>query len=197
MKAKNKFSLCCKPLHSHFRHVYKGYLKSNSYVIDRILSRQDWWVLVTPFSQMPHMNASEEFLRPVNLHNPEEFRALQEQRVLCGWNYDHTVIEKWSRMMDNKQKSLFWIHEPDQDARIGHVSLDCITDPPNPDLANPDKSVMTIATFFILEQYRSHGFARQAMDILEAWAIEEPWGSPNCKAIALTTLDRRLLLRKI
>lgn len=135
-----------------------------------------------------------DHLTPINLHDQDEFQTLQKQRVLCGWNYNASVLEMWCRMMDEKQKALFWIHEPEALQRIGHVSLDCSTDPPNLELANPDKSVMTIATFFILEEYRSKGYARKTMDILEDWATLKPWGSPNCRAIALTTLDRRYLL---
>ncbi|EON62034.1 hypothetical protein W97_01253 [Coniosporium apollinis CBS 100218] len=134
---------------------------------------------------------SPDILRPMNLYDEAEFEELLKQRVICGWNNQPANIVRWREMMDSKQKSLFWIVLPDTNTRVGHISLDCATDPPDLELANPDKSVLTISTFFILPEYRSTGLGRLAMDVMEDLATKEPYGSPNCRAIAVHTLDRR------
>ncbi len=132
-----------------------------------------------------------DIIRPMNLYDQAEFEELLQQRIICGWNDKPAYIIRWREMMDSKQKSLFWINLPDTKTRVGHISLDSSTDPPDLELANPDKSVLTIATFFILPEHRSAGLGRLAMDVMEDWATKEPYGSPNCKAIAVNTLDRR------
>ncbi|KAE8155338.1 hypothetical protein BDV25DRAFT_146502 [Aspergillus avenaceus] len=52
---------------------------------------------------------------------------------------------------------------------------------------------MTIHSFFILPDYRAYGLGRHAMRLAEALAVEEPYGSPNCRAIALTGLSKRYI----
>lgn len=134
-------------------------------------------------------------LIPMNLHDPLEFEVLSQQRVICGWNYEPKIIAAWREMMDQGLKSLFWISLPDG-TRAGHISLDS-ADRYSPDdtldleLANPDRSVMTITTFFIRHEYRSGGLGRAAMDILEDYATQEPYGSPHCRAITVNTLSRK------
>jgi len=97
--------------------------------------------------------------------------------------------------MSKKTKSLFWITIPStpesKPHRAGHISLDSVAEPPDLDLANPDKSVLTIATFFIDPSFRSGGLGRTTMELLESYATKEPYGSPHCKIVAVTTLSRR------
>jgi GNAT superfamily N-acetyltransferase len=132
-------------------------------------------------------------LVPVNLHEKTQFEELRRQRVLCGWDQDH--VSQWRDAMDAKLKSLFWIHvkpaAEDDYKMAGHISLDSQASPPDPELANPDRSVMTISTFFIFPEHRSGGIGRAAMETLEGYATHEPYGSPDCKEIALTTISRR------
>jgi len=100
--------------------------------------------------------------------------------------------------MDAKQKMLFWVIIPastsDKDRspnRVGHISLTYQKDPPDLEMANPDRSVMEISNLFILPEYRSFGFARKAMAAVEELAKVEPYGSPNCKALTLNTASKR------
>lgn len=137
-------------------------------------------------------NAQQPFtLIPVNLRDPTEIEELQRQRFLCGWHYEKEHIEKWRDLIDQKLKNLFWIslgrvHH----ARAGHISLDSYADPPDPELATSDKSVMTIQTFFVLPECRALGLGERAMDTLEDWATREPYGSSGCKVIAVNTLSK-------
>lgn len=132
-------------------------------------------------------------LEPMNLHDQPQFDELLRQRIICGWSDSPDVITTWRDSMDARTKSLFWIKPASQpDLRVGHVSLDCEAQPPDLDLANPhDKSVLTISSFFILQEHRGGGIGRSVMETLATLATEEPYGSPNCKAIAITTLSRR------
>src|SRR5215469_3886379 len=138
---------------------------------------------------------SECSLEPINLNNGYEYGELRRQRVLCGWDYEVETLEKWKRGMDAKTRSLFWISLPATDAkssnRVGHICLNSDRDPPELDLANPDKSIMEIATFFILPEYRYGGLGRVAVEILENCATKEPYGSQNCKVITINTISRR------
>lgn len=95
--------------------------------------------------------------------------------------------------MATKTKSFFWIKPESQpDLRVGHISLDSEAEPPDLELANPhDKSVLTIARFFVLLEHRGTGIGRAAMEMLESRAQCEPYGSPNCKAVAISTLSRK------
>lgn len=132
-------------------------------------------------------------LEPLNLHDQTEYDELLRQRILCGWNNTPETLNSWRDSTDAKKKSLFWIKLASQpDLRIGHVSLDSEAEPPNLEVANPhDKSVLLIASFFILEKHRGGGLGRDVMATLEKLAMEEPYGSPNCKATGIVTLSRR------
>jgi GNAT superfamily N-acetyltransferase len=139
-------------------------------------------------------------LIPINLHNESEFEELRQQRVICGWNFDQKQIEGWRDAMSQSFKSMFWITIPSIEnsassskeiQRAGHISLDSVSEPPDLELANPDKSVLTIATFFIYPDHRGGGLGRTAMTLLESYATKEPYGSTNCKIIAINTLDKR------
>lgn len=122
-----------------------------------------------------------------------DFEELRQQRVLCGWNYAEPVLIQWREMMDVKQKALFWIFSIDGMKTVGHISLDSTSEVPDLELANPDKSVLTIATFFIKSEWRELGLGRAAMDILEDWATKAPYGSPNCRYIAINTLSKKYI----
>ena len=129
----------------------------------------------------------------IDLSDESEFEELRQQRVLCGWNYDRSYLEEWRDAMSKKLKSLFWITLDDDPRRIGHVSLDAYSTPPDPDLATADRTVMTIQTFFILQESRSKGLGGHIMDIVEDMATKEPYGSPNCKTITVNTLSNASL----
>lgn len=145
-------------------------------------------------------------LVPINLHNPEEYAELQAQRVQCGWDAEDSKILAWREKQDQNLKSFFWItlpapspprdsadDHPDEKRtiRAGHISLDAYADPPDPELACADKSVMTIQTFFILPEYRRNGLGRKAMDLVEGMASQEPWGSPACRFVTVNAVSRR------
>lgn len=129
----------------------------------------------------------------MNLHDKAQAEELLRQRVLCGWATTPDYIDAWRDAMDAKTKGFFWIKPTSQpDLRAGHISLDSESDPPDPDLANPhDKSLLTISRFFVLPEHRRGGLGRAAMETLERYAREGPYGSENCRAIALDTLSRR------
>ncbi|RAO64545.1 uncharacterized protein BHQ10_000557 [Talaromyces amestolkiae] len=75
--------------------------------------------------------------------------------------------------------------------RAGHISLDSYTEPADPELAREDRSIMTVQTFFILPEYRTGGVGRAAMDLVEVLAMQEPYGSPHCHTLALTTVSKK------
>lgn len=141
-------------------------------------------------SQVPE---SKCVLEAMNLYDQSQIDELLRQRKICGWADTQDYIVSWRDSMDAKIKSMFWIKPASQpDIRVGHVSLDCEAEPPDLELANPhDKSVLTIARFFILEEHRRGGLGRAVMETLESLATKEPYGSPNCHTIAITTLSRR------
>jgi GNAT superfamily N-acetyltransferase len=145
-------------------------------------------------------------LVPINLHNPDEYAELQAQRLKCGWDAEDSKLLAWREKQDQKLKSFFWITIPapstpgeyaDKQAedkrtiRAGHISLDAYADPPDPELACADRSVLTIQTFFILPEYRGNGLGNKAMDLVEGMASQEPWGSPACRFVTVNTPSRR------
>lgn len=75
--------------------------------------------------------------------------------------------------------------------RAGHISLDSYAEPPDPELAREDRSIMTVQTFFIRPEYRLSGLGRGAMEVMERLAIREPYGSPQCHTLALNTASKR------
>ncbi|PYI00867.1 hypothetical protein BO78DRAFT_401757 [Aspergillus sclerotiicarbonarius CBS 121057] len=143
-------------------------------------------------------------LTPINLHNPTEYTHLQHHRTLCGWDFTDEALLSWREKQAAGLKSFFWITIPnpnpnqnDHDAestseaiRAGHISLDSYADPPDPELAHPDRSILTIQTFFILPEYRAGGLGRQAMALVEELATKAPFGSPACKYITVNTTSK-------
>lgn len=75
--------------------------------------------------------------------------------------------------------------------RVGHISLDSYTEPADPEVALEDRSIMTVQTFFILPEYRTGGVGRAAMGLVEILATQEPYGSPHCHTLALTTVSKK------
>ena len=73
----------------------------------------------------------------------------------------------------------------------GHISLDSISEyeDPKQELARPDKSLLTISTFFVLPEFQGQGLGGQAMRQAENLAREEPYGHPRCSAIAIMSLS--------
>lgn len=136
---------------------------------------------------------SKCILEVMDLYQQPQVDELLRQRKICGWADTPDHVAAWRESMDARKKTMFWIKPTAQPSlRAGHVSLDCEAEPPDLELANPhDKSVFTIARFFILQEHRRGGLGRAVMETLEKLATREPYGSPNCHTIAITTLSRR------
>jgi GNAT superfamily N-acetyltransferase len=161
-------------------------------------------------------------LEPINLHCATQFTELQRQRVLCGWHNETAALESWRAAMDFGTKVLFWIvpipsgdgdrkdsatttttttrtqvgradSDSDSTPRAGHISLESASIYNDPELCNPDKSILCISSLFILPAFRSRGYARSAVRILESWARTPPYGSPNCRAVTVSTISRRYI----
>ncbi|PWY87130.1 hypothetical protein BO94DRAFT_535231 [Aspergillus sclerotioniger CBS 115572] len=136
-------------------------------------------------------------LTPINLHHPPEYTLLQHHRTICGWHSTDDVLLSWREKQDAGLKSFFWITIPNPEPNesstpihAGHISLDSYADPPDPDLARADRSILTIQTFFILPEYRAGGLGREAMTLVEALATKEPYGSPRCEYLTVNTTSK-------
>ncbi|KAL2865012.1 uncharacterized protein BJX67DRAFT_191027 [Aspergillus lucknowensis] len=137
-------------------------------------------------------------LVPINLNDPAEYEELRQQRILCGWDFSPEKFALWRQKQEAGLKSFFWITKSAEDGdsdqppiRAGHISLDAFTEPPDWDLANSEKTNLTIQTFFILPQHRSGGLGRTSMKLIEAMATKKPYGSPNCEYITLNCLSKK------
>lgn len=135
-------------------------------------------------------------LKPVNLHNHGELELLRAQRQECGWDYDTARLDIWRSAADAGTKCLFWITIPssatDQSiVTAGHISLDSISSSEDYglELARPDKSLLTVSTFFVRPECRAKGIGREAMAQVERLARSEPFGSPSCTAITIMSLS--------
>ncbi|KAI9039596.1 uncharacterized protein KD926_009321 [Aspergillus affinis] len=161
-------------------------------------------------------------LVPVNLADAKEYSEFQRQRLICGWSSSDETLAFYREKQEQKLKSLFWITISSPDAsssssssttsestdaepteetesiiRAGHISLDAYNDPPHdPDLVAADKSTLAIQNFFLLPEYRKLGLGHAAMDRLESLARTEPYGSPNCRFLALSTLSKRYIYQE-
>ncbi|KAL1966122.1 hypothetical protein VTN77DRAFT_4870 [Rasamsonia byssochlamydoides] len=142
-------------------------------------------------------------LIPIDLDNPSKFMELRRQRIICGWDSSNADLQRWREKQREGLKALFWIALPaaasstsstaTELVHAGHICLDSYCDPPDPELATSDKSIMTIQSFFILPEYRRSGMGQHAMDLIESMATKEPFGSPRCKFITVNTLSKRYL----
>ncbi|KAL4747084.1 hypothetical protein BDW72DRAFT_23639 [Aspergillus terricola var. indicus] len=136
-------------------------------------------------------------LIPINLNDPSELEELRQQRLVCGWDNTLDKFEFWRKKQEAGLKSLFWIttnantDSEQTPIRAGHISLDAYAEPADWELANADKTNLTIQSFFILPQHRSGGLGRTAMKTIEALATEEPYGSANCEYITLNCLSKK------
>lgn len=135
-------------------------------------------------------------LEPMNLHDQDQVAELLRQRIICGWNKTPDFVASLRDAMDAGEKAAFWINKPSHPRgavlRIGHVSLDSTASPPDLGLANPhDKSVLAISNLFVLPEHRKGGVGRAAVDVLGQLAKEAPYGSPNCRAVAVTALSKK------
>lgn len=137
--------------------------------------------------------SSKCMLEPMDLHDQDQVAELLRQRIICGWNKTPDFVASLRDAMDAGQKAVFWIHKLPDHSRVGHVSLDSTASPPDPGLADPhDKTVLTIANLFVLPAHRGGGLARAALDVLvRQFARQAPYGSPNCRAVAVTTISKK------
>lgn len=128
----------------------------------------------------------------MNLHDQDQVDELRRQRVICGWGHTPKDIASWRDAIDAQDRASFWIKPAARpEVRAGHVSLDNQVDPPDLELANPDRSVLEITSFFILPEHRRGGLGRAVMATLERYAREQPYGSENCRTVTLTTMTRK------
>jgi ribosomal protein S18 acetylase RimI-like enzyme len=141
-------------------------------------------------------------LVPLDLLNEDQLNILEFQRTICGWDYERSVFSEWHEAVVAGTKAMFWVTVPSKqddsqdDVRVGHISIESKThDGKDLDLANPDKSVMTISNVFVLPEHRGGGIARAAFEEAERLATVEPFGSPNCKWIAITTFTGRFVFK--
>jgi ribosomal protein S18 acetylase RimI-like enzyme len=141
-------------------------------------------------------------LAPIDLLNEDQLNILEVQRKICGWNYKRSVFSQWHEAVVAGEKSMFWIVKPSteegskDELRVGHIAIDSKTaNSEDTDLANPDGSVLEITNVFVLPEHRGGGIARAAFEEAERLAIKEPYGSPKCKYVALTTFTGRFLYK--
>ncbi|KAL2800605.1 hypothetical protein BJX66DRAFT_332167 [Aspergillus keveii] len=136
-------------------------------------------------------------LIPVNLNDPVEYEELRQQRITCGWDNTVQILSLWQEKQAQGLKSLFWVTEllPDSKSpfpiRAGHISLDAYASPIDYDLANANKTNLTIQTFFILPEYRSRGLGSRAIKLIEGMARSAPYGSSECKYITLNCMSKK------
>ncbi|KAK4161316.1 hypothetical protein QBC43DRAFT_323831 [Cladorrhinum sp. PSN259] len=140
--------------------------------------------------------ASKLILEPMDLHNQSQFGELLRQRIVCGWHNTASAIEQWRTEADAGARAMFWV-VPQKLSYLeapqrwgGHIGMLNQTSPPDLELANPDKSILHIASLFIYPEHRGGGIGRAAVEALEGWAKVEPYGSPSCKWITIHTLHR-------
>lgn len=147
----------------------------------------------------------------MDLEHSAERETLYDQRVICGWNKDK--VNSWKESMARGERTMFWITIPGSDKTaglnpikgghdeiypVGHVSLDRVDLPegwvsPDHSVATGDGSVITLTCLFVLPQFGGMKLGAFAMDECERLAQEEPYGSPKCQAITVTTLSPRYL----
>ncbi|KUL82158.1 hypothetical protein ZTR_11082 [Talaromyces verruculosus] len=157
-------------------------------------------------------------LIPINLRHPHQYVEFKRQRKICGWDFSDEALQAFIEKQDKKLKSLFWIMiqskaqadgeqandnfisdsnavSPPSPALVaipaGHISLDSYAEPSDPELAVEDRSIMTVQTFFILPEYQARGIGRAAMNLIEALATKEPYGSSRCHTLTLTMVNSK------
>ena len=157
-------------------------------------------------------SASHARLLPIDLEDATERSVLLDQRVLCGWGEEK--IPAWRESARKFERTMFWIALPPEMRTdgvpvlkrdgaaafvfvpAGHVSLDRVDTPdpgidPDPTLAAPDGSVLTVSNIFVLPVFSGCGLGRFTMRECERLAQQEPYGNPNCRYLSLWTLPER------
>lgn len=160
-------------------------------------------------------------LIPVDLDHEDQRSILYAQRKICGWGETNIPIWDahiksghramfWIAFPSSSpaatgiatKPALDFIPHPanggsEKVLLVGHVALDRI-DVPSEDsltgdttLTAEDGSVLTIATLFVMPEFKVHGLGSFAMTECERLAQEEPYGSLNCRAISVNTLSDR------
>lgn len=136
-------------------------------------------------------------LQKIELDKQDQYQRLQSQRRQCGWYYEDAYLNRWREAAAEGTKCLFWIialSALDQAPIFaGHISLDSISEYEDPkhELARPDKSLLTISTFFVLPEFQGQGLGGQAMAEVERLARMEPHGHPRCTALTMMSLSCR------
>ncbi|KAK5660588.1 hypothetical protein OQA88_13148 [Cercophora sp. LCS_1] len=134
-------------------------------------------------------------LEPMSLHDPIQFTALHNQRVLCGWRNALSDIESLRAASDSGTQIIFWIvppslsHLPAPERYVGHIAGSRKIYP-DEEKGLPFKTAIDLHTFFILQEHRGGGLGRAAVRALERVACSE-LGWPDCRVITLNTLARR------
>lgn len=128
-------------------------------------------------------------LEPMDLHDQAQFEELLRQRKICGWKDTPHYITAWQKGMEAGTKYLFWIKPVSQlHVRAGHISLDNEYEPPFLEVG--DKTILRIASLFVLPEHRGGGIGRAAVETVESWAVTEPYGSKDCKALVIDAVSR-------
>jgi GNAT superfamily N-acetyltransferase len=137
-------------------------------------------------------------LQKIELDKQDQYQRLQVQRKQCGWYYEDVYLNRWRDAASKGAKCLFWImalpSTLDQSTVFaGHISLDSISEYEDPkhELARPDKSLLTISTFFVLPEFQGKGLGGQAIAEVERLARLEPYGHPRCSALTMMSLSCR------
>jgi GNAT superfamily N-acetyltransferase len=138
--------------------------------------------------------SSKCHLEPIDLHDENQFNELRRQRIICGWDFDLHILQKWKE--ESLTKNLFWIviahsSTKNETIRTGHISLDSSSGLLEPDIAPENRTELSISSFFILPEYRSLGLGKQAVGLVEKMATAEQFGNPRCRFITLTALSKR------
>jgi GNAT superfamily N-acetyltransferase len=148
-------------------------------------------------------------LLPIDLEDATECSVLFDQRILCGWGQEK--IPSWRESMRKGERAHVLDSPPSGDEkgrrsgsekRCGDVRSGraCLAGSgrhpspgidPDPTLAAPDGSVLTISSLFVLPVFSGCGLGRFAMRECERLAQQEPYGSPNCRCLSLWTLSER------
>ncbi|GAA5842426.1 hypothetical protein JCM5353_006769 [Sporobolomyces roseus] len=148
---------------------------------------------------------------PFDPDNKIQLETLTQQRILCGWAEEY--IETWREQARRKAKGLYWVFPADTEAArkrlrslpdqesfnrtsglgppaphaefrpLGHASLDWEDYDGDESLANKEKGICTIATFYILPSQQGLGLGNVVMKGLEEKALEA-----GAKEITLNTL---------
>ncbi|GAA5981436.1 hypothetical protein JCM10908_004108 [Rhodotorula pacifica] len=156
------------------------------------------------------MTAADRKIRFVRFRPDDatEVAELRRQRVLCGWGLEK--VDLWLKQVQRGVKNLYWIYVDPQPpiaefeplnleptkygppppdptfAPIGHVSLDWEDYEGEIELADKERGILTLATFFILGSLQGSGLGNLVMREMEKMAA-----SPELDASVLTlnTLD--------